>query len=420
MAPETTFAYPRSWQPVVIEGRALPDLLGGGIEDIALLRCGGSTCDAIPFQVDERDPAGRWALEEGPSPTPDDSPGLVDGDDVLLFLAEDAGPRAPALARRLGARVEIEVVDPLGFPSRWVYAAVVDGGAPRSPVRYVTYDPAADRLVGRITLGYRDGIPQLLALTPGGDNVLDRLKIRALATFLWGLIRVGRSEADLVPDAVAWRAGPIRVLRRQALQIRMRFGIRSPRFTATTYFYRDFSELPLSIRLRVPPRYLFTSIRVQGGLDFHRLPGEWSVRLPGLAEALPAGCRQGGPTLRRDGIAGDWFALEGERLRIVQRLHRGPTLRSVRQWAWYRNGAVDDPPENEPGQCPGVGFTLDDWDGVEGGVHTLTSTSWVTDRDADLGVFLATVDAPLAVIVRPMAASPGEVPEARGAPAPLP
>ena len=42
----------------------------------------------IPFQVDERDPKGRWAIE-GPNPVTDDSPGAFDADDTVVLLDRD-------------------------------------------------------------------------------------------------------------------------------------------------------------------------------------------------------------------------------------------------------------------------------------------------------------------------------------------
>jgi hypothetical protein len=394
--------YPRYWQPISLDGATLPDLLGRPVHRIAVLRCDADDCVPIPFQIDERDSSGEWALPGGESPSLDESPGVFDDDDVMTFLIDDAGAPAPERARVAGALLEVRLDDPLGFPPRYVYLAATPGAAPRSPIRYVSYDPARDLLAGTVALGFAAGIPQFLALSPGGENVLDRLKIRATATFLWGLIRIGRSEEDLLPDAVSWSAGPIRVIRRQPLQIRMRFGIRSPRFLSTTYFYRDFAELPLHIRLRVPPRYFFTSITVRGGLDFRALPGRWRARLPGSEERLPAGCGEG-VVVQRDGALGDWFALEGDDLTILQRLQRGPSLASVRETAWYRDGAVDDPPENAPAQCPGAGFALEDWGGVEGGVHTLTSTSYAVAPGLDADVFLATVDTPPEVSVTSLA-----------------
>lgn len=388
----------RAWQPVEIEAALVPDLLGSRAESLVALRCVAGACTPIPLQVDERDADGEWALSQGALPNPEDPEGVVDDNDVLLFMLSDAGERDERAARRAGARTEIEIVDPLGFAPRYVY--LDSGGEAGASTRgYVAYDAERDRLVGRVSLGFAGGIPQYLALQPDGENVLDRLKIRATATFLWGLISITRTEQDLLPDAVTWKAGPIRVIRRQPLQIRIRFGLRSPRFTSTTLFYRDFASLPLRIRLRVPPRRWFTSIRVFGGLDFRHLPGEWTARLPD-GETLPAGCRPEAGVERRERVSGGWFALAGPMLTIVQRLERGATLESVRQETWYRNGDLDDPPENAPGQCPAAGFTLDDWDGVEGGVHTLTSTSFALPPDLDVGLFLAAADTPLEVAVR--------------------
>lgn len=393
---ETDF---RAWQPVEIAAGLLPDLLGSRVDSLLALRCADGVCSNVPLQVDERDEAGEWVLPNGVMPTADDPDATLDENDVVLFMWSDAGSRDEAGARLAGGVAEIEIVDPLGFPPRYLYLSRGSAGAAVSPLGYVSYDSELDRLEGRVSLGFADGIPQLLALEPGGENVLDRLKIRATATFLWGLISITRTEQDLLPEGVTWKSGPIRVIRRQPLQIRIRFGLRSPRFTSTTFFYRDFASLPLTIRLRVPPRRWFTSIRVFGGLDFRNLPGEWSALLPD-GERLPAGCRAGLGRLRRDGVSGGWFALEGERMTIVQRLERSPSLESVRLDTWYRNGDLDDPPENAAGQCPAAGFTLDDWDGVEGGVHTLVSTSYALPPDTEVGLFLAAADTPLETVVR--------------------
>src|SRR5215475_1352919 len=39
----------------------------------------------IPFQIDERDRRERWALDQGVKPNTDDSPGIFDENDVLVF-----------------------------------------------------------------------------------------------------------------------------------------------------------------------------------------------------------------------------------------------------------------------------------------------------------------------------------------------
>jgi hypothetical protein len=397
-------APPRYWEPVAIDASAVQALLGARLDRIVALRCGAEACEAVPLQVDERDENGEWILPDGAAPTGDDSPGVLDANDVLVFMSEDAGGAGSEAARRAGASCEVRLDDPLGYPPRYLYLAVAHQ-APAPPGRYVGYEPDSDRLHGVVTLGFDGGVPSYLSLPPDPTNVLDRLKIRATATFLWGLFGVTRSEEDLLPEAPSWSAGPVRVIRRQSLQIRMRFGLRSPRFVSTALFYRDFVELPLRIRLRVPPRYFFTNITVSGGLDLRGLPGEWDAILPG-GELLPANCVPG-REIAVDGVAGDWLALVSREMpapgfTVLQRLHRGATLAAVHESAWYRCGAIADPPENQDGQCPGLGFILDDWSGVEGGEHTLVSSSYAIRPEVGLDAFLATLEAPLIVTVVPL------------------
>src|ERR1700687_331098 len=79
---------------VRITGSDLAAFNGVAIERVGVLACASDACRPIPFQVDERDAEGRWVLDQGPEPTQDEPPGLIDDNDVLLFNAEDAGDRA--------------------------------------------------------------------------------------------------------------------------------------------------------------------------------------------------------------------------------------------------------------------------------------------------------------------------------------
>ncbi len=49
--------------------------------------------EPIPFQIDERDQRNRWALDQGPQPKLDDSPGVFDENDVLVADASRPRPR---------------------------------------------------------------------------------------------------------------------------------------------------------------------------------------------------------------------------------------------------------------------------------------------------------------------------------------
>src|SRR5213078_4488975 len=96
----------------------------------------------IPFQLDER--RGRkLALPGGPEPTADDKPGVLDADDLLVFMACDAGEQASpaALARALaeaGADAvwrELRIEDPVEHTRGFVYL-VSAAHPPASTRRY--------------------------------------------------------------------------------------------------------------------------------------------------------------------------------------------------------------------------------------------------------------------------------------------
>jgi hypothetical protein len=138
-------------------------------------------------------------------------------------------------------------------------------------------------------------------------------------------------------------------------------------------------------------------------LDFRALPGEWRFDAPGIAAPVVINCRPGEVLRGPDVQGGQWFALIGPRQMVVQQLRRGASLAAVRQRVTFvADPTLSAPPEAEPGQCPGVGFVLEGWDGVEGGLHLLEAVSYAVAADTDLSLFLATVAAPLEARVAPV------------------
>jgi hypothetical protein len=388
---------------ITIAGNELPLFDGDQIDRLGLLSCTGMSCRPIPFQVDERDARGQWALDHGPEPNPDEPPGVLDANDALLFMVADAGDRASRTALpRSSAVEEIDVYDPLNSATRWVYLVAYSGTAPRPATSYVHYDPSTDRVSGaRVSLGFGGGVPDYLGLGDGtGPNLLDRLKVRASATFLFGLIRFSRSEADLTTRFSGWHQGPIRVIRRQRQWVRLGWGIRSPTFGSYTYFYRDFAELPVGLYLNFPPHYFFGNIMVQVILDFRDLKG-WSVGVPSLPSPLPI---DGTMTPHKEALsrlADSWFALRGPQVTLVQTMDVSASLSSVRRRLFYREDAhTPNPPESAVGEEPGIGYQLDQWDHVGAGAHQLASVSYALPPDADVRTFIAARQTPLRVTVR--------------------
>jgi hypothetical protein len=300
---------------------------------------------------------------------------------------------------------EIELRSPASDWSGWVYAFVFPGNAPRSPVSYVRYDPDRDVIVGaRVSLGFQGATPQYLGWRDGADrgeiNLLDRLKVRTSARFL-GVIPMGRDEGDLSTEFVAWRAGPIRVVRRQRQWIRLGWGIHSPTFGSDTYFYRDFAELPVTLRLNFPPTYFFYPITVRAVLDFRDLRG-WHLLVPGLPAPVVVGDLDPAVIDRLNQLPGDWFALIGPGVTLLQTLGVSPSLATVERRLLYREQTDPDEPEAVAGEMPGVGYRLTNWSGVGSGVHWFSSTSYALPPDYDPVRFVTELQQPLVIEPHPL------------------
>lgn len=390
----------RAWEVVRIDANRVPATMSGAANaQLAVFAC-RPVCAPIPWQLDERDAEGRFVLDQGAEPNVDDVPGELDGNDLILFMAQDAGDQASVskLPPDATGVVQIEVADPRTAERAWVYLLRFAGDAPRSATHYVDYDPAADRLTGaRVALAFAQGTPRTLALVDQQEvqpNLLDRMKIRASASFLWGLFTVRRNEDDVITLPVAWHAGPIRIDRRQRFWVRLNWRWRTPIFTTDTFVYRDFAEMPVTLHLNFTPRLLFADVAIRVTLDFRDLTG-WEVEtVAGNRVRVDGHMTEDKLALARED--GRWFALHGPTVTFVQALTLSPSLSGLRPRLFYRESRdVGDPPESVPGSLPEIGYTLGAWDQVSSGDHWFAANSYALPPDASVGDFIELVQQPL-------------------------
>lgn len=391
------------WRVATVSGSLLGCLDGAPESGIEMLAC-HEACAPIPWQLEERTAAGERALGQGPEPTVDESPGIIDEHDEIVWMAADGGRRMRADERPATTCLhEIEVR--AGDRRAWVYAAVVPPPARRSPVRYVEYDAGADVVrAGRMALGFGAPTPRYFAVREGaegafGPNLLDRLKIRASARFL-GLVPLGRDEDDIEWVFGAWQAGPIRVVRREWQWVRLGWGLRTPIFQTESIISRDAAELPVRLRLNFPPSYFFGHIEVQAALDCRDLRG-WRVRAPAIA--APVGALTPSERARLDGAKGDWIALQGPAATIVLRLRLGDSFASLRCGVLYRENAGGFGPESVPGEHPAIGFRLTEWGQVDRGHHWFAAIATALPLGSDVEQFLREEALPLAIDARDVA-----------------
>ena len=108
--------------PVVVSGQRLEALTGASIPMLRLVVFRDGRAETIPFQIDQRDSRGGWVwdvaapaarlpdllaqVETPADRTHDDQdpPGkrLLDGNDLLVFMARDLGERQPLASKVLG------------------------------------------------------------------------------------------------------------------------------------------------------------------------------------------------------------------------------------------------------------------------------------------------------------------------------
>ena len=176
----------RYGEAIVLRGEQLGGLQGRQLEAIIAIDDQGRR---LLLQVDERDAAGAFVAVED---------GILDANDELVLMAEDAGADWPAdgiIPLVSGQR--IKVTDPLGTADRWIFVGGDDPARPFGPthplpeaaIRYVS---ASSRIAGRsyamdFAQPSTDGFigPKGMRFTEAGPNLVDRLKIRfTVRTFL--------------------------------------------------------------------------------------------------------------------------------------------------------------------------------------------------------------------------------------------
>ncbi len=179
----TTLAAPtanRSADPVIISGNDLSDFIGDTITDVVVFAYNGSW-QPIPFQLDEK-------MIEADDTEPDyvrHEDGLIDANDELVFMAQDAGvveESWPAdTAARQHPRLAVTINDSLGHASGTVYL-YNSATLARSDTSYVTLDSVNERVNAlSYTVGF-DGASMFgvsdLFLNGQPTDLLDRQKVR--------------------------------------------------------------------------------------------------------------------------------------------------------------------------------------------------------------------------------------------------
>ena len=273
----------RILDPVLIQGKWLTDLLGCGLGALRLYRYCDGQYETIRFQVDERAIEGDWVFPHGKKNNGSEGNGLLDGRDVLLFMAGDAGERAHPDTPLQGASsvTEIELEDPVDAGRAWVYfAAYRTNPPPLCPLRdYVRYNYETEEVFTASSYykfiiteeGLHTGFSDVGAILPAaggdGENRMDRMKTRIQIRFFFNLVPLSLNEETLGQDVVAYITGPIRVIRRLEQFFKFPFGLRGMKSITDLHLYESLTIVPAEISVPKGVDKVISSSHVWFGAD---------------------------------------------------------------------------------------------------------------------------------------------------------
>ncbi len=279
----------RIFDPVIMEGKSFPELMGKKIENLRLFTFLEGEFKPIPFQIDEKLPDGSYVLpnlvpgvRKGKDvSTKDEDQGLFDKNDDLIFLVKDIGDRAVRSLWREGydTGMEIVVTDPLTGGKGYAYLLHFALPPPPSEVDYVKIHIGEKRITveaARYTIGspvnatYFDYGSRIGADGKKGPDILDRAnKIRAKAK-----IRFLRIGFDFASDEVtksyplAWKDGPVRVILRAKQKQDLKIIEVKTSGYAESYFYFNYLIRPTILDLPISLGKFLSSFDLYGAIDF--------------------------------------------------------------------------------------------------------------------------------------------------------
>jgi hypothetical protein len=337
----------------------------------------------IPFQVDERDHRDHWADDEGPQPVRDETPGIFDENDVVVFMNRDLGEKGDPASLPQGAATWLEVrVGSRDEPAGYAYLGTFDSPPPipSDQPLYVHCDPARDEvLADRYTVRFGAPLPTYLALVrrqgESAENVLNAVRAKGDVRIFAGLFHFERSEKDLQYSIQGYRAGPIRAIRSAKYWIRLPLGFKA-RGRVELLFYRDFVEARAQVNIKIPPRLVPADGRLTAFFDFRDFTGGQVLGPDGLL-AEPIG---GHMTEEKRQFANHlvrWTALllpSGQSFLLAVRL--GGSLSRLDQ-RLYLDESID-PARGKPS----FGFTLAGINRLDTGEQDLSVNAMVLDSTA--------------------------------------
>ena len=367
--------------PVVLSAKDVPALEGARIVSLSGFSCREERPEPLLFQVDERNEQDRYVSSEaGSTLTRDESPGVLDANDEIVFMASDLGNAcgAEALARVRGTLIDVELSGENYPETGHVYLLLGDKGyVPNRSL--IEYDATTHTVSSNAyTMGYDPAIPFIYKRLNYTDlkgrakeDILDRLKVRIEARALGSLVTLRFDEEDFDASLDALKRGPIRVIREMTVRVPVAPGVSVTAKVTFLHYERLWQGI---VTLDIPDTVATVTSSMDVALihDFVDLRG-----LKLSTSGLPQGTLIDGRMIeleRNLKLTGDtWFMLTGGGLYEVTTIEFDRSLKLEPTALFVDGNEETAPPEDHPGGLPSVGLEFLDWQSLKPGVHSFSA-----------------------------------------------
>lgn len=333
-------------------------------------------------------------------------------------MREDAGTERFVTAKPPGARTGV-LLRVAGGGAVGLF--VFDGPPTLSPIRYVRYDEAADRVDARTytlafsrtdplvfdTLRIRGPAEDASAPAVPSPNLIDRIKVRIRGR-IFHAIPVSRSEADFETRRDGVRAGSVRILRGSRERLSIFLGLKSPPVEEEQIFFPDGFAFPIWFVKSGVMKRVATRLDVRAGPDWSSAALGMRLRVEGVPGDAPVDGRMEPGESRLTAEGPTWNLLHGSEGAILTKLvvlsgHGGGPRVPV--GTWYRDDRdARDPPEREPGTIGAIAFEFSDLARLGPGEYHWAVVTRVMPRyrEGDERAALDAIEAPPRVTVVPL------------------
>ncbi len=241
----------RPYDPIVIQGKDLPSFVGSATSEIFVYSFNNGSWTQIPFQIDETDGGGYFAVHNG----------VLNLDDEICFMAADMGDSAADYhwisdyASMAYQRYQICASDTSYTPAKKTYAYVYRSTTLSNVFTpYMQYIPpttgSADTIKSIYYIFAHDtnSIPSHLQIFNGTDyspDFLDRWKIRFEGKLL-GMFPFSETEDSALQDTlILVHSGPVRVIRQGFFKIFINGNPAGKLLSLTMVFYPHSAQITL-------------------------------------------------------------------------------------------------------------------------------------------------------------------------------